>query len=654
MFLPINKQDMIDRNWDEVDFIYVSGEAYVDHPSFGHSIVSRLFESYGYKVGMISLPNINNADAFKVFGRPKYAFLVSSGVVDSMVNHYTASKKRRHNDEYAPGNKAGLRPDRATTVYTNKLKEIYSDVPVIIGGIEASLRRFAHYDYWADKVMQSIIVDSKADLLIYGMGEKPIHDIVARIEKGIPVNKIRDVRGTVYCDKLENLSNEVKNAINDNTNNDKVEVLHSYEEVNSDKVKYAECFKVQIDNQDSITGKTLIQNHGKKYVIQNPPQLPLTQKEMDRVYALKYERTYHPIYEKDGGVPAIKEVEFSITSHRGCYGNCNFCALTFHQGRVIQNRSQASIIQEATAFTHNPNFKGYIHDVGGPSANFRHVSCEKQIKYGMCKHRGCVFPNKCDKLIVDHSEYLDLLRKVRNIPGIKKVFIRSGIRYDYLMYDKNEEFFKELCKYHISGQLKVAPEHVVDSVLDKMGKPNHNIYMQFASKYKEMNKSVGKDQYLVPYFISSHPGCTLKDSIKLTEYLKSINYMPEQVQDFYPTPSTVATCMYYTGIDPRNMQKVYVPRSEEDKKMQRALLQYRKKENYWIIKKALIMAGREDLIGFKENCIIKPTKDEAKKNLKLDNGNKKSTINKNKYEKSRKIEIKNKRGTKNIDRRKHR
>lgn len=608
-FLPICKQDMIDRKWEELDFIYVSGEAYVDHPSFGHAIITRLLEEQGFKVGIISLPQ-KKEDYLKL-GVPKIAFIVSSGVIDSMVNNYTVAKRKRNEDEYAPGGKAGLRPDRADIVYCNKIREYFGDIPIILGGIEASLRRFAHYDYWSDKVMNSIIIDSKADLLIYGMGEKPWWDICKMLNKGIPIKKIRNINGSVYVDKYENLPKNIREAIDNNEFSNKIKVLDSAEDVKTDKIKYAMSFKTQYEEQDFKQGSILVQKHEDKYVVQNIPQRPLSVKEMDSVYTYPYERTYHPIYEKFGGVPAIKEVEFSITAQRGCFGACNFCAITFHQGRIIQPRSDESIIKEAELLTSKSNFKGYIHDIGGPTANFRHPSCEKQLQSGMCKGKECLYPKPCKNLNTDHSQYLSLLKKVRKIKGIKKVFIRSGIRYDYLMLDKNDEFFYELCKHHISGQLKVAPEHIVDNVLDKMGKPQSSIYLEFVDKYYKINQKLGKEQFLVPYLISSHPGCDIKASIKLTEYLKRIHYMPMQVQDFYPTPGTISTCMFYTGIDPRNMQKVYVPKSVEEKRMQRALLQYRKKENYDIIKKALKEANREDLIGFSQECIIKPLKEEA-------------------------------------------
>jgi len=616
-FLPISREDMEKRGWDQLDFLFISGDAYVDHPSFGHAIITRILESAGYRVGIIAQPNWRTLDDFLKLGRPKYGVLISSGVIDSMVNHYTVSKKPRSDDKYSPGGKAGYRPNRAVIVYSNRAREAFKGVPVIIGGIEASLRRFAHYDYWDDAVRNSILKDSKADLLIFGMGEKPILEVADMLKKGVPVSQIQNIRGTAYMASYDLLPDEIKEVVDAYKAGDipeeyrkKYAVLPSYEEVSTDKIKYAKAFKIQYDEQDSITGRTLIQPHGDRYVVQNPPSLPMTVKEMDRVYALPYERTYHPVYEKDGGIPAIEEVEFSITSHRGCYGGCAFCALNFHQGRVIQKRSQASILNEAQKMVWAPNFKGYIHDIGGPTANFRNKACKKQEEKGVCKERQCLFPEPCKNLIVDHQEYLALLRKVREIPGIKKVFIRSGIRYDYLMLDKNDEFFYELCEHHISGQLKVAPEHVVDRVLRRMGKPSRQLYDKFVKKFYEINRKINKEQYLVPYLMSSHPGSDLNAAVELAEYLRDIGYMPEQVQDFYPTPGTLSTCMYYTGLDPRTMERVYVPKSPKEKAMQRALLQYREKENYHLVYEALKIAGREDLIGYGKKCLIKPLRKE--------------------------------------------
>lgn len=610
-FLPINMDDMNKRGWSELDFIYISGDAYVDHPSFGHAIITRILESEGYRVGIIPQPDWRNDEDFLKLGKPRLAFLISSGVIDSMVNHYTAAKKKRSDDSYSPGGKAGFRPDRAVIVYSNKVRQLFKSVPVIIGGIEASLRRFAHYDYWDDRVRRSILFDSKADILIYGMGEKPIVEIAELLSQGVDINSIRKVRGTCYISSYGDLPGFIKNHIdNPQSNNkgkeDNVCVLPSYEEVLNDKKIYAEAFRIQYYEQDPYTGRTLVQKHQDRFLVQNPPAMPLSINEMDRVYSLPYERTYHPQYEKYGGIPAIKEVEFSITSHRGCFGGCSFCALNFHQGRIIQKRSHASIINEAKKLIWLENFKGYIHDIGGPTANFRNKACKKQEKSGACKNKQCLFPQPCRNLEADHSEYLALLRELRQIPEIKKVFIRSGIRYDYLMLDKNDEFFEELCEHHISGQLKVAPEHVVDRVLQKMGKPGRKVYDAFVKKFYEINKKLNKEQYLVPYLISSHPGSDLKAAIELAEYLRDIKYSPEQVQDFYPTPGTLSTCMFYTGYDPRDMKKVYVPKSAKEKAMQRALLQYRRPENRKLVIDALKLAGRTDLIGFGPKCLVRP------------------------------------------------
>lgn len=599
-FLPISKEDMKKRGIEQLDFIYISGDAYVDHPSFGHAIITRLIESMGFTIGIIPQPNWKSKDDFMRLGKPKIAFLVSSGNIDSMVNHYTAHKKKRNTDAYSPGGKSGYRPDRAVIVYCNRLREAYKDVPIIIGGIEASLRRFAHYDYWDDKVRNSILVDSSADLLIYGMGEKPIMEILNLIQFGKNIKDIKDIRGTCYL--TSDISN-LKDYI----------LLPSFEDVSKDKKKYAEAFKIQYEEQDAVKGKMLIQKHGNQYIVQNPPSLPLTQEEMDFIYSLPYTRTYHPIYKSQGGIPALKEVEFSITSHRGCFGGCSFCALNFHQGRVIQARSQESILKEAETLSKLPNFKGYIHDVGGPTANFRRPSCKKQLEHGICKNRQCLFPTPCKNLEVDHSEYLSLLRKIRKIKGIKKVFIRSGIRYDYLMLDKNEAFFDELIKHHISGQLKVAPEHICNEVLYLMGKPNRRIYDAFVKKYFEKNKKFKLNQYLVPYLMSSHPGSTLKSAIELAEYIRDMGYNPEQVQDFYPTPGSLSTTMYYTEINPLTGEKVYVPKTREEKEMQRALLQFRDPKNYELVYKALTLAGRQDLIGYGKKCLIPPKKSKIKR-----------------------------------------
>lgn len=590
-FLPISMEDMKNKNIHELDFIIVTGDAYVDHPSFGTAIISRVLEKEGYLVGIISQPDWKDINSFKKLGKPKYGFLVNSGNIDSMVNHYTALKRKRNEDLYTPGGKAGKRPDRALIVYSNKIKEAYKDVPIIIGGIEASLRRFAHYDYWDDKVRRSILLDSSADILIYGMGEKPVVQIANLLKYGMDVKKINDVKGTVVVSKnIDDLKDYI--------------LIDSFEDVSKDKLKYAKAFKTQFEEQDPIRGKMIIQKHMSEYIVQNPPQDPLTTEEMDIVYSLPYTRTYHPIYEKDGGIPALKEVKLSITSHRGCFGGCSFCALNFHQGRIIQHRSQKSILDEAELLTKLPDFKGYIHDVGGPTANFRHRACKLQEKVGTCKNKQCVSPVPCKNLIIDHSEYLDLLRNIRKIKGIKKVFIRSGIRYDYLIYDKNTEFFRELCKYHISGQLKVAPEHINDRVLKLMGKPCYSTYEKFTKKYKEINKELNMKQYLVPYMISSHPGCDLNAAIDLALHIKKMGYMPEQVQDFYPTPGSLSTAMYYTGINPLTGEKVYIPKDYKEKQMQRALLQFQDPKNYDLVKEALEKSGRQDLIGNDKNCLI--------------------------------------------------
>lgn len=590
-FLPICKKDMEINNINQLDFIFITGDAYVDHPSFGTAIISRILEREGFTVGIIAQPNWKNTNDFKRLGRPKLAFLINSGNMDSMVNHYTSSMKRRHEDLYSPGGKPGYRPDRAVIVYCNRVKESYKDVPIITGGIEASLRRFAHYDYWSDKIRRSILLDSKSDLLVYGMGEKSIVQIANLLKYGMDIQSITDIRGTVYCSKDKNHLGKY------------IEVP-SFEEVLKDKKSYGDSFKLEYLEQDAIRGKTLVQKHGDHYIIQNPPQYPLTEEEMDIIYNLPYTRTYHPVYEKAGGIPAIKEVRFSITSHRGCYGGCSFCALTFHQGRTVQSRSENSIVGEAKLLTTLDDFKGYIHDVGGPTANFRHKACRIQEKTGVCKNKQCLFPLPCKNLIIDHSEYLSLLKKIRKIPGIKKVFIRSGIRYDYLINDKNTDFFIELCKYHISGQLKVAPEHISDKVLAQMGKPKMDVYNRFVKKYFEINKKLGKKQYLVPYLMSSHPGSDLNSAVELALYIKKMGYTPEQVQDFYPTPGSLSTTMYYTGINPITGQKVYIPKKQREKNMQRALLQFSLPQNYKLVKEALISAGRDDLIGSDPHCLI--------------------------------------------------
>lgn len=601
MFLPVSKKDLIERNISSLDFIYISGDAYVDHPTFGCALLCRLIESKGFTVGIIPQPQ--SLTDYKELGEPNKAFLVGSGVVDSMVNNYSVSKHKRKEDVYSEGGIAGKRPDRALTVYCKNLRKIFPDSPIIIGGIEASLRRFSHYDYWNDEVMNSILVDTTADLLIYGMGEKPVLDILTFAEKNAPLNKIKNIRGTAYLTDFENASKEVKEAILNNNKN--YIILPEHNKVVSSKIDYCKAFLLQSQNTDAICGQPLIQKQTNNlYLVQNQPQFPLTEQEMDFTYSLPYERKPHPMYKK--GVPAISEVEFSITSQRGCFGNCSFCAIAYHQGRHIQKRSKESIVDEAKLMTESPDFKGYIHDVGGPSANFRNPSCDQQLKNGMCKNRDCIGAKPCPNLKVSHADYLDVLRAVRKIPKIKKVFIRSGIRFDYLMMDKDNSFFNELVKYHISGQLKVAPEHVCDSVLTTMNKPSHKVYAEFCNRFYKATEKAKLNQFIVPYFISSHPNCTLKNAVELAEYLNAIHYMPEQVQDFYPTPSTLSTTMYYTELDPKTLKPIFVAKSAEDKAMQRALLQYRLKNNKGLVKKALIKAGRQDLIGYDKKCLIFP------------------------------------------------
>ena len=594
-------EDMKKRGWTQADFVFVIGDAYVDHPSFGPAIISRLLERYGYKVCMIAQPDWKNDKSIDVFGRPRLGFLVCGGNMDSMVNHYSVSKKRRQKDAYSPGGQMGLRPDYATTVYCNLIRRTYKDVPIIIGGIEASLRRMAHYDYWSDKLKHSILVDSSADILSYGMGEHSMIEIAEALDSGIDVKDITFVRGTCY--RTKDISGVPEDSI----------ILPDYDSLSKDRLEYARSFYTQYINTDPYSAKTLVEGYGNRgYVVQNPPAYPLTQMEMDDVYDLPYMNNYHPIYEEAGGIPAISEIKFSLTSNRGCFGGCSFCALTFHQGRIIQTRSHESLIKEAERMTHDPDFKGYIHDVGGPTANFRHKSCAKQDKYGVCTNKQCLFPEPCRNLKVDHKDYVELLRKLEAVPGVRKVFIRSGIRFDYVMADSNDEFLKELCEKHISGQLRVAPEHVSDNVLRMMGKPQNSVYEKFIDRYKRVNAKTGKQQYVVPYLMSSHPGSTLKEAVELAEYVRDIGYMPEQVQDFYPTPSTISTCMYYTGVDPRTMKPVYVPHNPHEKAMQKALMMYRKPENYDLVKEALIKAGRQDLIGFDKKCLIAPRKMDRK------------------------------------------
>ena len=593
-FLPIPREEMKERGWDQVDFVYVSGDAYVDHPSFGHAIITRLLESRGYRVGIIAQPDWRKPESVQVFGEPRLGFLVSAGNMDSMVNHYSVSKKRRKTDAYTPGGEMGKRPDYACVVYGNLIRQTYKKTPIILGGIEASLRRMAHYDYWSDKLKRSVLLDSGADVISYGMGEHSIVELAEALDAGIPVEDITYIAGTVV--KAKSLD-----SIYD------AEILPSFEDLKADKMNYARSFYTQYLNTDAFNGKRLVEPYSEHlYVVQNPPAAPLTQIEMDDVYSLPYQRTYHPSYEAKGGVPAIKEIKFSLISNRGCFGGCSFCALTFHQGRIVQVRSHESLIEEAKEITKDKDFKGYIHDVGGPTANFRHPSCKKQMEHGVCKTRQCLFPSPCKNLDADHRDYVSLLRKLRDIPKVKKVFIRSGIRFDYLLADKKQEFLRELCEYHVSGQLKVAPEHVAGPVLSLMGKPEHKVYEEFTRQFYKMNEKIGKEQYLVPYLMSSHPGSTLKEAVELAEYCRDLGYMPEQVQDFYPTPSTLSTCMYYTGVDPRTMQKVYVPKSPHEKAMQRALIQYRNPELYDLVIEALHKAGRSDLIGFGPKCLVRP------------------------------------------------
>ena len=600
-FLPISPQDLQERGISQLDFVYVIGDAYVDHPSFGHAIISRVLEAHGYQVGIISQPDWKDPASVTVLGRPRLGFLVSAGNMDSCVNHYSVSRKRRSSDAYTPGGVMGKRPDHASAVYGNLIRRAYRDIPIILGGIEASLRRMAHYDYWTDRFKRSALLDSQADLISYGMGERSIVEIADALASGISIRDVTFIPGTMYRTKdISGLYEPV--------------ILPSYEAMKADKALYAKSFAIQNENTDSCTGKPLAEEYpGGVYVVQNPPQPPLSTEEMDAVYALPYARTYHPSYEKLGGVPAISEIKFSLISNRGCFGGCSFCALTFHQGRTVQTRSHESILEEAGLLIKDPEFKGYIHDVGGPTANFRHPSCQKQLTLGVCKNRQCLFPSPCKNLYVDHSDYLELLRKLRALPGVKKVFVRSGIRFDYLLADRDDEFFRELVEHHISGQLKVAPEHISDPVLRCMGKPENAVYNRFVEKYKKLNRDMGKNQFLVPYLMSSHPGSTLKEAVELAEYLRDLGYMPEQVQDFYPTPSTLSTVMYYTGLDPRNMKPVYVCRNPHEKAMQRALIQYRNPKNYDLVREALILAGRGDLIGFGKKCLIRPKKGEQVK-----------------------------------------
>lgn len=599
-FLPVTKKEMQQRGWDQVDFVYLTGDAYVDHPSFGAAIISRLLESRGYRVGIIPQPDWRKKESVQVFGAPRLGFLVSAGNMDSMVNHYTVSRKHRQKDSYSPGGEMGLRPDMPTVVYSNLIRQTYKHTPIILGGIEASLRRLAHYDYWENKVRRSVLLDSGADLISYGMGEHSIIQIAEALQSGLPIDEITFVPGTVY--KCKDLSRAYDPVI-----------LPSYETVSSDKKAYAESFAEQYRNTDPFTARVMAENYGNRgYVIQNPPALPLSQQEMDDVYDLPYRNAWHPMYDARGGIPALEEIKFSLTSNRGCFGGCNFCALTFHQGRILQTRSHDSILREAEKMTKDPDFKGYIHDVGGPTADFRQPSCQKQLTKGVCQNRQCLFPKPCGNLTVDHTDYVSLLRKLRKLSGVKKVFIRSGVRFDYVVADKSPVFLQELVKHHVSGQLRVAPEHVSNQVLHYMGKPSHEVYQQFLDQYEKANAATGRKQYAVPYFMSSHPGCTIKEAVKLAEYVRDLGFTPEQVQDFYPTPSTLSTCMYYTGIHPLTKEKVYIPRDPHEKAIQRALMQYKNPANRSLVLEGFKMAGRMDLVGFGPKCLLRPERDRRK------------------------------------------
>ncbi|MHB8962582.1 MAG: YgiQ family radical SAM protein [Saccharofermentanales bacterium] len=625
--LPVTRSEMEQRGWDELDFLFVTGDAYVDHPSFGAAILTRILESKGYRVGVCPQPVITGNESLQGMGRPRYGVFVSSGVVDSMVNNYTAAKRRRNDDRYSPGGAGHIRPDRALAAYCGAVRSQFGDIPMVVGGVEASLRRFAHYDYWSDKVRRSILLDCGADILVYGMGETPIVEIADLLAKGVSVKRINSLRGTCVYLKKEDLPNAAADFIEETAGytfslknidprtlktsvlpqNEDYLLLPSYDEVTEDKLAYALAFRAQYEEQDPLSGKTLIQRHPNGFVVQNPPSKPMSVKEMDAVYALPYERRYHDMYISKGGVPSIEEVSFSITSHRGCFGGCNFCAITFHQGRIVQRRSVRSVVDEAVKITQDSGFKGYIHDVGGPTANFINAACARQRSGGVCKHRACMSPEMCPQLEVSHKDYLEVLRRVRTVPGVKKVFVRSGVRFDYVMADTDRTFLRELCTYHISGQLKVAPEHVSDNVLKLMGKPGANVYDSFMQAYSCENQRLGKKQFLVPYLISGHPGSTMKDAIELAIHIRHNRVVPQQVQDFYPTPGTVSTTMYYTGINPLTFEPVYVP-DYEAKEMQRALLQFSRPENRKLVEKALALAGRTDLIGFGPDCLIAPYK----------------------------------------------
>lgn len=615
-FLPLCRKEMLERGWDRADFVYVTGDAYVDHPSFGPAIISRMLEAHGYRVCLISQPDWKDPGSIAEYGEPRLGFLVSAGNMDSMVNHYTVSKKRRRQDAYTPGGEMGKRPDYAAVVYGNLIRRTYKHTPVILGGIEASLRRLGHYDYWSGRVKRSVLLDSGADIISYGMGERSVLEIAEALEAGIAVSDLTYVDGTVVKVKDQD---SIYDAV----------MLPSFQEISEKKEAYARSFYTQYQNTDPFSGRRLAEPYGEKmYLVQNPPAKPLDQTEMDDIYALPFMRTWHPAYEKAGGVPALSEIKFSLTSSRGCFGGCSFCALTFHQGRIIQARSHESLLEEAKILTKQPDFKGYIHDVGGPTANFRQPSCSKQLQYGVCRERQCLFPHPCKNLRADHRDYVELLRKLREIPRVKKVFIRSGIRFDYLLADRDRTFLRELCEHHVSGQLKVAPEHVADKVLEKMGKPEHKVYEEFTRIYVDMNQKLGKKQFLVPYLMSSHPGSDMKAAVELAEYCRDLGYMPEQVQDFYPTPSTISTCMYYTGLDPRTMKPVYVPKNPHEKALQRALIQYRNPENYDLVMEALKKTGRLDLVGFGEKCLIRPRRFAKERASTGENGGKRTEIKK--------------------------
>lgn len=637
-FLPVTKKEMKQRGWEQVDFAYITGDAYVDHPSFGTAIISRMLESRGYKVGIIPQPDWRKKESIQVFGEPRLGFLVSAGNMDSMVNHYTVSKKHRQKDSYSPGGQMGLRPDRAVIVYSNLIRQTYKKTPIILGGIEASLRRLAHYDYWENKVKHSVLLDSGADMISYGMGEHSIIEIADALASGLPVEELTYIAGTVFkCRDLSRVYDPI--------------ILPSYEEVKVNKKVYADSFAIQYQNTDPFSARPMAESYGTKgYIIQNPPALPLTQEEMDDVYALPYTEKVHPMYEKLGGIPALEEIKFSLTSNRGCFGGCNFCALTFHQGRILQTRSHESLIEEATRMTNDPEFKGYIHDVGGPTADFRQPSCQKQLTKGVCKNKQCLFPTPCKNLTVDHSDYVSLLRKLRKIPGVKKVFIRSGVRFDYVVADRDKTFLRELVEHHVSGQLRVAPEHVSDQVLKYMGKPSHSVYQQFLKEYDVANRQTGKQQYAVPYFMSSHPGCTMKEAVKLAEYVRDLGFTPEQVQDFYPTPSTLSTCMYYTGIHPLTGEKVYVPKNPHEKAIQRALMQYKNPANRELVLEGLKMTGRMDLVGYGPKCLIRPLRENhggqqhtqgSSRNAKNSRNSKNNKNNKNSSASAKKNTIRN-------------